>query len=453
MTTTTTTTVRGRQDGTLGLQATSSAGQAASRTGPVSRRIVAATVAGNALEFYDFVTYAFFAVYIGKAFFPASTPFISLLLSVAVFGVGFFTRPLGGILIGAFADRAGRKPAMLLTIALITVGTMGLALTPSYDSIGIAAPIIVVLARLVQGLALGGEVGPSTAFLIEIAPPGKRGLYSSWQLASQGASSLVAGLIGVLMSVLLTKDQLQAWGWRVPFALGLALIPLALYLRRSMPETLGHGDERAASAPNPVARGALLRAHGGLMALSVLIVLGATVSTYVALYMTTYAITVLKLPATVSMAATAAFGIATFVFSLLGGWLSDRFGRKPMMLIPRLALLLLTYPAFALLTEQKDLATLLGVTVLLAGTTAMSGAAGSAVLPELMPLRVRALGLAITYAVGVSLFGGTTQFVITWLIGATGSPMAPAWYVVGTSVITVLAILLLPESRHKVLEN
>ena len=154
----------------------------------VSRGIVAATVAGNAIEFYDFVTYAFFAVYIGKTFFPASTPLMSLLLSVAVFGVGFVTRPIGGIVIGAFADRAGRKPAMLLTIVLITIGTLGLALTPSYASIGVAAPIIVVLCRLVQGLALGGEVGPSTAFLIEIAPAGRRGLYGSWQLASQGAS-------------------------------------------------------------------------------------------------------------------------------------------------------------------------------------------------------------------------------------------------------------------------
>jgi MFS family permease len=418
---------------------------------PVLRGVVAATVAGNALEFYDFVTYAFFAVYIGQAFFPAPTPFMSLLLSVAVFGVGFVTRPLGGILIGALADRAGRKPAMLLTIGLITVGTLGLAVTPSYASIGIAAPIIVVLARLVQGLALGGEVGPSTSFLIEIAPPGRRGLYSSWQLASQGLSSLAAGIVGVAMAAMLSKEQLHDWGWRVPFALGLLLVPIAVYLRRRMPETLETGGGH--SAATRVSQIALLKENAGLMVLATVLVLGGTVATYVALYMTTYAITVLKLPSTVSMAATVAFGAATFLCSLIGGWAADRFGRKPAMLLPRVGLLLLAYPAFVLLSEHKDLMTLLGVTVLLGGLTAASSAAGMAVLPELMPLRVRALGLAITYALGVSLFGGTTQFVITWLIGTTGNPLTPAWYVVGTSLITVVAILMLPESRHKALDN
>lgn len=424
---------------------------AVTRAEPVSRSVVAATVAGNAMEFYDFVTYAFFAVYIGRAFFPASTPFLSLLLSVAVFGVGFVTRPLGGVLIGAFADRVGRKPAMLLTIGLITVGTMGLALTPSYASIGVAAPIIVVLCRLVQGLALGGEVGPSTAFLIEISPAGRRGLYASWQLASQGASSLVAGVIGVVMTSSLTPDELQAWGWRVPFALGLLLIPIAIYLRRRMPETLEQGGERSAQAS--ASQGAQLKAHSGLMVLVVLIVLGGTVSTYVALYMTTYAITTLKFPPTIAMAATVVFGLATLVFSLLGGWLSDRFGRKPVMLIPRIALGLLTYPAFVLLIEQKNTATLLGATTLLAAMTAISGAASTVVLPELLPRGVRALGMSITYAVGVSLFGGTTQVIITWLIGATGNPAAPAWYVAGTSVIAALAMAALPETRDKPLAN
>ena len=173
-------------------------------TSKVQPRVVAATVAGNALEFFDFTTYAFFAVYIGQTFFPADEPLVTVMLSVAVFGVGFITRPLGGLLIGAFADRAGRKPAMLLTIALITVGTIGMALTPSYASIGLAAPIIVIACRLVQGLALGGEVGPSTTYLIEIAPPGRRGLYGSWQLASQGIASLAAGVVGIVLTLALT---------------------------------------------------------------------------------------------------------------------------------------------------------------------------------------------------------------------------------------------------------
>ena len=162
----------------------------------ISRKAVAAAVAGNALEFYDFVIYAYFAVYIGHTFFPVSGEYGSLLVAVAIFGVGFFTRPLGGLLIGAFADRAGRKPAMILTVALITIGTLGLAATPSYASIGIAAPIIVVLCRLVQGLALGGEVGPATALLLEAAPDGRRGFYSSWQIASQGLAGHGRGAEG-----------------------------------------------------------------------------------------------------------------------------------------------------------------------------------------------------------------------------------------------------------------
>ncbi|CAN5841183.1 MFS transporter [soil metagenome] len=429
--------------------AAGAAGQArVPRAVGVSKRVVAATVAGNALEFYDFVTYAFFAVYIGRTFFPASTPLGSLLLSVAVFGVGFVSRPLGGILIGAFADRAGRKPAMLLTIGLITVGTLGLALTPSYESIGLAAPIIVVACRLIQGLALGGEVGPSSAFLIESAPPQQRGLYASWQLASQGVATLVAGAFGILMISLLTPAELQSWGWRVPFAVGLLLLPVAFYLRRSMPETLHSAPVHAEN----VGMKGLLRQRR-IITLAVLVVLGGTVSNYVGNYMTTYAIATLRFPPLIAMGATVMVGIATLVFSLLGGWLCDRYGRKPVMLLPRIATAALTVPAFGLLVSHPTQGTLLAVTTFLAALTAVSGAASLVAIPELLPRGIRATGLSIAYAIGVALFGGTTQFVVTWLIGATGNPAAPAWYVAGTSVVTAIAMMALPETRNRALED
>lgn len=414
----------------------------------VPRRVVAATVIGNALEFYDFVTYAFFAVYIGKNFFPAHDEFISLLLSVAVFGVGFVTRPLGGILIGAYADRAGRKPAMLLTIALITIGTLGLALTPSYESIGIAAPIIVVLARLVQGLALGGEVGPASAFLVESAPANQRGLYASWQLASQGAAACVAGLFGMLLASSLTPDQLLDWGWRVPFLVGLLLIPIAVYLRKTMPETLQHESHGV----SPQQKG-LLRQHRGLITLALLAIMGGTVSTYVANYMTTYAISTLKFSPAIAMAATVVGGGATVVFGLLGGWLSDRFGRRPVMFYPRLLAALLIYPAFLLLIELRTPMALFAVQILLGGLTALSGAASLVAIPELLPGRVRAIGLSIAYSIGATVFGGTTQFVITWLIGTTGNPASPAWYVVATSLVSAVTMLMLPEGRHRALQH
>jgi MFS family permease len=420
----------------------------AQRTAGVPTRVVAATVAGNALEFYDFVTYAFFAVYIGKTFFPASTPLGSLLLSVAVFGVGFFARPVGGVLIGAFADRAGRRPAMLLTIALITLGTLGLALTPSYESIGLAAPIIVVLCRLIQGLALGGEVGPSSAFLIESAPSGRRGLYASWQLASQGAAGLVAGAIGLVLTLNLTPIEMLAWGWRVPFLVGLLLVPLALYLRHNMPETLHAAPTQAI---NSGVTG--LKRKRGLIGLAVLVVIGGTVSTYVGNFMTTYAITTLKMSPVLAMGATVVGGMSTLVFSLLGGWLCDRFGRKPTMFWPRLAAAVLTVPAFMLLVANPSAATLFAVSAFLAALTAVSGAASLVAIPELLPRGIRATGMSIAYAVGVSLFGGTTQLVITWLIGVTGNPAAPAWYVAGASVVTALAMLAMPESRNLALED
>ncbi len=409
---------------------------------PVSRSVVAAAVAGNAMEFYDFTTYAFFAVYIGEAFFPASTPFMSLLLSVAVFGVGFVTRPIGGVVIGAFADRMGRRPAMLLTIALITIGTLGLAATPSYASIGAAAPIIVVGCRLLQGLALGGEVGPATSYLIEIAPPGRRGLYGSWQLASQGLAALAAGMVGVVLTLTLSHDQMRAWGWRVPFLLGLALIPIAIFMRRPMPESLdadGHGAR--ASAPK-----ARLRDHTRPIVLGVMLIVGGTVSTYVSLYMTTYAIRTLKLSPVIAMSATVIFGLVTWFGSLLGGWLSDRYGRKPAMLWPRVALMVLTYPAFMLMLEHTSFATLALTTVLLGGLTAISGAPSIVAIPEYFPKHVRALGMSVVYAVGVAVFGGSTQFVVTWLIKVSGNPAVPALYVVATSVVTILGILMLPET-------
>ena len=415
----------------------------------VPRNVVAATVAGNAMEFFDFTTYAFFAVYIGKTFFPASEPLISLLMSVAVFGVGFVTRPIGGVLIGAFADRVGRRPAMLLTIGLITFGTMALALTPSYASIGIAAPIIVVVCRLIQGLALGGEVGPSTSFLIEIAPPGKRGLYGSWQLASQGIASLTAGIVGVAMTLLLSPEEMLAWGWRVPFVLAMLLIPIAIYLRRRMPETIKSDTGNSiASANRP-----RISQHIRSLVIATFLVMGITVSTYVAIYMTTYAMSTLKLPPVVSMTSTIVFGLATMLFSLLGGWLSDRFGRKPLMLWPRLALILLVYPAFLLLIQYTNLVTLAFATTLVAGLTALGGSTTLVAIPELFPSHVRALGLSIDYAVGVALFGGSTQFVVTWLIAFTGNPAAPALYVVGISVLTLLAILAVRETANKDLEE
>lgn len=409
----------------------------------ISRKAVAAAVAGNALEFYDFVIYAYFAVYIGRTFFPVSGEFGSLLVAVATFGVGFFTRPLGGVLIGAFADRAGRKPAMILTVALITVGTLGLAATPGYASIGIAAPIIVVFCRLLQGLALGGEVGPATALLLEAAPPGRRGFYSSWQVASQGLAVAVGGVFGVALSLALTQEQLSSWGWRVPFLFSLVLIPIALYIRRSLPETHEGSSERTSTQ----IVGSVFRNHRRILVLGVLLTAATAVASQVGNYMVSYAVQVLKLPPALAQGSVLMGGVMTFAFALAGGLLCDRFGRKITNQFPRIVLMLSIVPLFMWLSGAPGATTLLTVSAILAALTAMFGAAGLVTVPELLPIAVRSTGLSLVYAIGTSVFGGTTQFIVTWLIAVTHNPMAPAYYVVAMCAISVAAMWMLPESR------
>ncbi len=404
---------------------------------------VAAAVLGNALEFFDFSSYAYFAVMIGRAFFPAHTPFASLLLSVAAFGVGFVTRPLGGIVIGAYADRAGRKNAMLLTIALMAVGMLVIAATPPYAVIGPAAPVLLVLARLVQGFALGGEVGPATAYLLEAAPSARRGLYASWQFASQGMSTLASGLLGVLLSQMLSPSAMQAWGWRVPFLLGLAIVPVGLIIRNRLPETA----ERAAHVTTRSVLAELTGRHLRILVLAIFVVMSTTIATYVGNYMTTYALSTLHMATGVAFAATVAVGICRILASLAGGWLADHLGRRPVMIGSQILLAALVYPAFLLLNQARTLGALVLASAVLATLTALSGAVGLALIPESLPKAVRSAGLAIAYAVAVTVFGGSTQVVVTWLIAVTGNPLSPAWYLVVSSLIGVGAIAMLRETR------
>lgn len=411
---------------------------------PISRKAIAAAVAGNALEFYDFVIYAYFAVYIGRTFFPIGGEFGSLLAAVATFGVGFFTRPLGAVLIGAFADKAGRKPAMILTVTLITVGTLGLAATPSYASIGIAAPIVVVLCRLLQGLALGGEVGPATALLIEAAPANRRGFYSSWQIASQGLAVTVGGGFGVTLSLLLTGEQLASWGWRVPFLFSLVLIPIAIYIRRSLPET--HEGTQDRSGTQIV--GSVFREHRRILLLGIMVTASTAVASQVGNYMVTYAVQVLKLGPALAQGSVLIGGAVTFVFALVGGLLCDRYGRKAVNMLPRIALMVLIVPMFLWLSGAPTAFALLTVSASLAALTAIFGAAGLLTVPELMPIAIRSTGLSLVYAISTSVFGGTTQFVITWLLAVTHDPLSPAYYVVAVGALSVWAMWRLPESRN-----
>jgi MFS family permease len=409
----------------------------------ISRKAVAAAIAGNALEFYDFVLYAYFAIYIGHAFFPIAGEFGSLLASVATFGAGFFTRPLGSVLIGAFADRVGRKPALILTVALITLGTLGIAATPGFATIGIAAPIIVVVCRLLQGLALGGEVGPATALLLEMAPRGKRGYYTSWQMASQGLAVAVGGLFGVIVSASMSAQDLAAWGWRIPLLFSLVLVPIAIYIRRSLPETLGH-HERTSTTQIVTT---VFRQQRRWVVLGILLMLSGVVSSQFGNFMATYAIKALKLSPAVAQSSVLLAGLLTFAGALLAGWLCDRHGRKALMLLPRAALTLAIVPMLIWLHGSPTPTTLFIVVGVLATLTAMSGAASLIAVPELIPSAIRSTTLSLVYAIAATVFGGTTQLVVTWLMAATGDPVSPGWYIVVTGAISLVAMALLPETK------
>ncbi|MGA2411110.1 MAG: MFS transporter, partial [Candidatus Binataceae bacterium] len=341
-------------------------------SGRVPASAVVATVLGNALEFYDFTAYAFFAVMIGRVFFPARDPFVSLLLSVATFGAGFITRPVGGIVIGAYGDRAGRKPAMMMSVGLMALGMVLLAATPPYAAIGPAAPILVVLARLIQGFALGGDVGPATSYLLEASPAGKRGQYGAWQTASQGAATALAGTIGVVLSCVLTRDEMQSWGWRIPFIIGIAVVPVGLFMRSQLEESAGLGAKTTHSTARHVLYD-LLKHHSRALMLGLMLITSGTIATYISAYMTTYALATLHMPTGVSMGATVVVGLCMLVFGLIGGWLSDRLGRKPIYLFSRLALAAVTYPAFVLINRRHTLGTLLLMAGLMAALNALGG--------------------------------------------------------------------------------
>lgn len=419
--------------------------QDSSATAPAlvaTRGQISAAVVGNALEFYDFTTYALFAVQIGRTFFPSQTPFENLMLSLMTFAVGFVARPIGAIVIGRFGDRAGRRPAMMLSFMLMGVGILGLVLTPSYAAIGPMAPVLLVVFRLIQGFALGGEVGPTTAFLIEAAPVSRRGFIGAWQSGSQAIASLAGAAIGLILSQLLSPEQLESFGWRIAFGIGAVVLPFGLWVRRRMPETLHHHE--APLSIHPTATGAFSHARPILLGLGM--IMSFTTSTYVLLYMTTFASETLHMSPGDSFGASIANGVGGVIFALLGGALSDRFGRKPVMITARVLFLLAIYPAFTLMIGNRDALTLILATGLLSALSSTSVGVALVCLTESLRKDVRSTGLAIVYAIGVAVFGGIAQPYVTWLIKATGSELAPAWYMMGAAAIGIVAMSLMKET-------
>jgi MHS family citrate/tricarballylate:H+ symporter-like MFS transporter len=410
----------------------------------VKRAAFAATV-GNMLEFYDFITYSFFAIEIGHTFFPAQSEYGSLMLSLATFAAGFVTRPIGGIVLGTYSDRVGRRPAMLLSFALMGAAILTIALTPSYNAIGLAAPIIVIVARMAQGFALGGEVGPTTAYLMEIAPPERRALVVSWQPASQQIAATAGALVGVILSKTMVPEALEAYGWRLAFLIGAVCLPFGLWMRRTLPETIPQDDRGAAANENSSHLGQVRR-YIRVIVLALMILASGTIATYVTQYMTTYAKNTLHVAPPLAFAVSLVSNGLGIAGALLGGWLADLFGRKPVMVWPQLVALLLTYPTFLWIVHAPGaLSLLLGF-----GTLSLIGslpfAAFYATFTEALPQEIRGGVFATIYAVAIATFGGTAQLVVTWLLHVSGDPLAPSWYLLLAAVVGLIAMSLMPET-------
>jgi MFS transporter, MHS family, citrate/tricarballylate:H+ symporter len=395
------------------------------------------------LEFYDFITYSFFAIQIGHTFFPTQTEYGSLMLSLATFGAGFITRPIGGIVLGIYSDRIGRRPAMLLSFALMGGAILVLTCTPSYNAIGIAAPIIVILARMTQGFALGGEVGPTTAYLLEIASIERRALVVAWQPASQEIAATAGALVGVILSQTMSPEGLESTGWRIAFLIGAACLPFGLWMRRTLPETIvqGGAQSRESSSHFTLARG-----HIRLIVLALMILAGGTISTYVTQYMTTYAKNTLHVDSTLAFTVSLVSNGLGIVGVLIGGWLADAYGRKPVMVWPQLVALLLTYPTFLWIVHAPGPMSLLFGFGVLSLIGSIPFTAFYANFTEALPQNIRGGVFATVYAVAIASFGGTAQLVVTWLLKVSGDPLAPAWYLLLAAIVALIAMSLMPET-------
>ena len=415
---------------------------AATRT----RQIFAAVI-GNALEWYDFVIYGFMTVIISRLFFPAESEYASLLIAMATFGVGFFMRPVGGVLIGLYADRRGRKAALQLIILLMTIATAMIAFAPTYAAIGIAAPAIMVLARLLQGAATGGEFASATAFLIESAPPERRGFFGSLQMVGQSIAALTGATAGMLVTQGLTPEQIDDWGWRLPFLFGLLIGPVGLWMRRHLSET----EEFVAASQDETQRlglMAVLREHLRDVLVCFGLVVSATIMFYVVLiYMPTYAKTQLNIPLKEAFTAQVAGLIFLTVLIPLFGILSDRIGRRAALMMAAVLYLLLTYPLMAWLLAEPSLIRLAIMQIVLCSAIAVGFGAISTALAEQFPVRQRSTGLALAYNVAVMIFGGFAQLIVTWLIKTTGSLLAPSFYVMFGASVGLLAAWFITDRR------
>jgi MFS family permease len=406
---------------------------------------VIAAIIGNALEWYDFIVFGFMTGIIATVFFPAENAYTSLLLTTASFGVGFVMRPIGGVLIGIYADRKGRKAALQLIIGLMVAATAILAFSPPYAVIGVASSLIIVIARMLQGLATGGEFSSSTAFLIEIAPPGRQGLYGSWQMVGQGLALFTGAIIGAVVTRVLSHDALYAWGWRLPFLFGLLIAPVGFWIRRNLSETVSL-DAASRSEKQPLRMAQGLRSHGRALLSAALLTASATIAFYVLIiYMPTF------VNRHLGIAMDRAFGcqcVAILVMTVVApfaGALSDRIGRRTLMLGALIIYFVLMLPLFQWLLASPGLYRLALVQVVLCGVLGILIGPYACAVTEQFSAGIRSTGVAISYNLAVMVFGGFAQFFVTMLLHLTGSLLTPAYYLLFGAALGIAGCLLFVE--------
>lgn len=419
---------------------------AGARIQPTNYKVILGASLGNGLEIFDFTVYSFFATVIGKLFFPSDSAYGSLMLAVAVFGVGFVMRPLGSMVLGAYADRKGRKAAMMATIMLMGVGTALIAFAPTHAQIGALAPVLIVLGRLLQGFAAGGEVGSATTLLLESAAPGRRGFFVSWQSISQGIAALLGASLGLLLNAVLSEEALYAWGWRVPFVMGLLIIPVGVYIRRHIEETYEGGAHRHGEA-NAVRL--LLAGHTRDLVLGILMIMSGTVLVYVVLfYMPSYMMQTNRIAAPTAYLLSCLAAAVQVVAVYAAGRYVDRVRHyKKAMLFSIVMAMAMAYPTFWFLGTPEYLWLAVVCRVFLIVALGINMLTSTMLIVEALPRAVRATGTSMIYAFGVTIFGGSAQLVVTWLLKVSGSPMAPAWYLIAMLAASLAATCAFQE-RH-----
>jgi MFS family permease len=404
-------------------------------------RAVIRVATGNFLEMYDFFVFGYYAAAIGRTFFPRNSEFASLMLSFATFGVGFLIRPLGALVLGAYMDRRGRRAGLMLTLGLMSIGTLSIACVPGYAVIGLAAPLLVVAGRLVQGFSAGVELGSVSVYLSEIASPGHKGFYVSWQNASQQCAVVFAALLGVILTTLLTRAQMEAWGWRVPLLVGCAIIPFLLLIRRSLPETQAFLSRKRHLSSGEIMRS--LAANWRIVGLAIMLIAMSTSSFYlITAYTPTFGHKVLQLSDFDSLMVTVCGGVSNFCWLPVMGALSDRVGRRPLLFVCTVLVLLTAYPSLSWLTTAASFSRLLGVELWLSFLYASYNAAMVVYLTEIIPAETRASGFSLAYSLAAALFGGFTPAICTYLIQMTGNPAAPGLWLSFTAAIGLAATIL-----------